>query len=162
MTVIPVCSEITGWRAEVRAEWDPNELIGSWTLVEGNWELIKNKSGATRLGFALMLKFYEIEGRFPAGPEEIPQVAVAYVASLVKVEPGMFAKYRWSGRTIEYHRKQIREAFGTRPPTEEDEERWARWMADELCSTETNRDRLAEAVRRRCRGVTSMRTKSLV
>ncbi|GAA3507606.1 hypothetical protein GCM10023075_63760 [Streptosporangium album] len=146
----------------MRAEWDPNELIGSWTLVEGNWELIKNKSGATRLGFALMLKFYEIEGRFPAGPEEIPQVAVAYVASLVKVEPGMFAKYRWSGRTIEYHRKQIREAFGTRPPTEEDEERWARWMADELCSTETNRDRLAEAVRRRCRGVTSMRTKSLV
>ena len=30
-------------------------------------------------------------------------------------------------------RKQIRTAFGARPPTEEDEERWTQWMADELC-----------------------------
>ena len=29
-----------------------------------------------------MLKFYEIEGRFPAYPEEIPQAAVGYIASL--------------------------------------------------------------------------------
>jgi hypothetical protein len=135
----------------VRGEWEPDELIGSWTLVEGDWKLIKNKSGATRLGFALMLKFYEIEGRFPAYPEEVPQVAVAYVASLVKVDPALFGKYSWASRTIKDHRMQIRKAFGTRPPTEEDEERWAQWMADELCSTETNRDRLAEALRRRCR-----------
>ncbi|MFI6602846.1 hypothetical protein ACIBHX_41905 [Nonomuraea sp. NPDC050536] len=40
----------------MRAEWEPDELIGSWTLVEGDWKLIKNKSGATRLGFALMAK----------------------------------------------------------------------------------------------------------
>ncbi|MEO3892755.1 DUF4158 domain-containing protein [Nonomuraea sp. B5E05] len=126
-------------------------MIGSWTLVEGDWKLIKNKSGATRLGFALMLKFYEIEGRFPAYPEEVPQVAIVYVASLVKVDPGLFGKYSWAGRTIKDHRKQIRTAFGTRPPTEEDEERWAQWMADEPCSTETNRDRLADALRRRCR-----------
>ncbi|MEV4186877.1 Tn3 family transposase [Streptosporangium canum] len=135
----------------MRAEWEPDELIGSWTLVECDWKLIKNKSGATRLGFALMLKFYEIEGRFPAYPEEVPQVAIVYVASLVKVDPGLFGKYSWASRTIKDHRKQIRKAFGTRPPTEEDEERWAQWMADELCSTETNRDRLADALRRRCR-----------
>jgi hypothetical protein len=27
----------------VQAEWDPGELIGAWTLVEGNWDLIANK-----------------------------------------------------------------------------------------------------------------------
>lgn len=135
----------------MRAEWEPDELIGSWTLVEGDWALIKNKSGATRLGFALMLKFYELEGRFPAYLEEVPAAAVEYVASLVKVDSGLFAKYSWTGRTIKTHRKQIRDAFGTRPASEEDEERWAQWLADELCSTEMNRDRLAEAVRERCR-----------
>ncbi|MFD1545982.1 DUF4158 domain-containing protein [Nonomuraea guangzhouensis] len=135
----------------MRAEWEPDELIGSWTLVEGDWKLIRNKSGATRLGFALLLKFYELEGRFPDGPQEVPLVAVDYVASLVKVDAGEFAKYRWTGRTIEYHRKQIREAFGTRPATEEDEDRWARWLAEEMCPTETSRRRLAEALRRRCR-----------
>jgi hypothetical protein len=41
--------------------------------------------------------------------------------------------------------------YGTRGPAEDDEERWAQWLADEICPTETNRDRLAAALRRRCR-----------
>jgi hypothetical protein len=135
----------------VQAEWEPDELIGAWTLVKGDWDLIANKAGVTRLGFAVMLKFYEIEGRFPAYREEVPQAAVAYLGSLVKVAPVLFATYSWRGRTIEYHRAQIRRAYGTRPPTEADEDRWAQWLAEEMCPTETNRDRLAAALRRRCR-----------
>jgi len=87
----------------VKAEWEPDELIGTWTLAGSDWELIANKTGVTRLGFAVMLKFYEIEGRFPAYPEEVPPAAVRYLGSLVSVDPALFAKYSWRGRTIEYH-----------------------------------------------------------
>jgi hypothetical protein len=135
----------------VQTEWEPDELIGPWTLVEGNWDLIANKAGVTRLGFAVMLKFYEIEGRFPAYPEEVPPAAVCYLGSLVKVDPALFAKYSWSGRTIKYHRAQIRKLYGTRPPTEADEDRWSQWLAKEMCPAETSRDRLAAALLRRCR-----------
>jgi hypothetical protein len=83
----------------VRAEWEPDELIEAWTLVKSDWDLIANKAGVTRLGFAVMLKFYEIGGRFPAYREEVPQAAVDYLGSLVKVEPALFAKYSWRGRT---------------------------------------------------------------
>ncbi|MCG5213339.1 DUF4158 domain-containing protein [Streptosporangium sp. KLBMP 9127] len=63
------------------------------------------------------MKFYEIEGRFPAYPEEISAAAVEYVASLVEVEPGLLAKYSWRGRTIERHRAQIRKRLrGWTPP----------------------------------------------
>ena len=135
----------------MQAEWEPDELIDAWTLTGGDWDLIANKAGVTRIGFAVMLKFYEIEGRFPAYPEEVPAAAVRYVGSLVKVAPALFARYSWSGRSIKYHRSQIRKVYGTRPPTEDDEERWAQWLAAELCPAETNRDRLATALRRRCR-----------
>ena len=135
----------------MRAEWEPDELIEAWTLVKSDWDLIAKKAGVTRLGFAVMLKFYEIGGRFPAYREEVPQAAVDYLGSLVKVESALFAKYSWRGRTMEYHRAQIRRAYGTRPPTEADEDRWAQWLAGEMCPTETNRDRLAAALRRRCR-----------
>ena len=47
----------------VQTEWEPDELIDTWTLTGTHWDLIANKAGATRLGFAAMLKFYEIEGR---------------------------------------------------------------------------------------------------
>src|SRR5260370_27503019 len=109
------------------------------------------EAGRTRLGFTGMLKCYEIEGRFPACPEEVPPAAVSSLGSLVKVDPALFAKYSWRGRTIEYHRAQIHRAYGTRPPTEADEDRWAQWLAEEMCPAETNRDRLAAALRRRCR-----------
>jgi hypothetical protein len=41
----------------VRKQWDPDELIEAWTLVDANWKLAGNKTGATRLGFGLILKF---------------------------------------------------------------------------------------------------------
>jgi tetratricopeptide (TPR) repeat protein len=135
----------------MRAEWEPDELIDVWTLGQDDWRLVGNKTGATRLGFSLMLKFYEIEGRFPAYAEEVPSPAVGYLASLVKVDAALFAKYAWSGRTIEYHRAQIRRRFGTRPATEADEERWAVWLAAEVCPVDTSAARLGDAVRQRCR-----------
>jgi hypothetical protein len=76
----------------VRTEWGPDELIDAWTLVDSDWELVGNKSGATRLGFGLLLKFFELEGRFPDVLKEVPLAAVEYVAGLVKVPAADFAK----------------------------------------------------------------------
>lgn len=52
--------------------WESEELIASWTLVEDDWRLLGNKTGATRLGFALVLKYVEIEGEFPRYGEQVP------------------------------------------------------------------------------------------
>jgi Domain of unknown function (DUF4158) len=89
-------------------EWSTEDLVGSWTLVGDDWQLVGNKTGATRLGFSLMLKFFELEARFPTGPVEVPMAAVEYVAEQVKVDCREFARYDWSGRAIERHRMQIR------------------------------------------------------
>ena len=62
-----------------------------------------------------MRQFYEIEGRFPAYPEEVPRAAADYLAFLVTAASVLFARYSWRGRTIQYHRAQIRRAYGTRP-----------------------------------------------
>ena len=72
----------------MRREWEPEDLIACWTLVDGDRALVGNKRGPTRLGFALMLKFFELEARFPRHAREIPSAAVDYVASQVKVAPG--------------------------------------------------------------------------
>lgn len=112
--MIVFVSETVGRRAvRVRREWEPEELIAAWTLLDGDWELVGNKTGATRLGFGLMLKFFEQEGRFPRHVGELPKAAVDYVAGQVKVEPALLAEYDWSGRSIERHRAQVREALGS-------------------------------------------------
>jgi hypothetical protein len=45
-------------------ELSADDLAERWILDAGNWELLANKTGATRLGFAALLKFFEAEGRF--------------------------------------------------------------------------------------------------
>ena len=69
----------------MRREWTPEDLIASWTLVEADWGLVANKIGATRQGFAVLLKFFELEGRFARHLGELTRQAVEYVAQQVKV-----------------------------------------------------------------------------
>ena len=135
----------------VRREWSPDELVESWTLIGEDWQLVGNKTGATRLGFAVLLKFFEVEARFPRSPEEVPPQAVVYLAEQVKVDPADFVGYRWDGRSIKYHREQIRVAFGFREATRADEERLAGWLAEEVCPVELRDEQLREALLVRCR-----------
>ena len=68
----------------MRREWELEDLIEYWTLDEEDFRLIANKSGITRLGFALALKFFEQEARFPRRAGELPLAAVEFVAGQVR------------------------------------------------------------------------------
>jgi hypothetical protein len=98
-----------------------------------------------------LLKFFEQEGRFPRHSGEVPKAAVDYVAGQVKVDPVLFAEYRWSGSTIEYHRKQVRDALGFRESTRADEDVLAEWLADKICPMVFTDEGLRAALLRRCR-----------
>jgi hypothetical protein len=60
-----------------------DELVEQWTVLHDEQELIAGKRGPTRLGFALLLKFFTQHGRFPAGRSELPDEAVEFVARQV-------------------------------------------------------------------------------
>lgn len=129
----------------MRQEWDPEELVEAWTLMGADWRRIGNKRGATRLGFAVLLKFFELEARFPLGAQEVPSAVVAYLAEQVRVPVTDFATYGWVGRTIEYHRAQVREAFGFREAARRDESNLTVWLGQEVALTETSDQALMEA-----------------
>ena len=77
----------------MQREWSPEQLIDCWTLLEEDRTLLRNKSGASRLGFAVLLKFFDLEARFPRHVGEVPTAAVEYVAGQVKVDSALFGKY---------------------------------------------------------------------
>jgi hypothetical protein len=112
---------------------------------------VANKTGATRLGFALLLKFFELNARFAVSAGELSPAAVDYVARQVDVDPGELARYAWSGRTIEYHRAQIRQGLGFREASRADEARLTDWLAENVAAGEPSDERLREALPARCR-----------
>jgi Domain of unknown function (DUF4158) len=50
----------------------------------------------------------------PAHAGEVPAAAVEHVAQQVGVPYERWPEYQWQGRTIEYHRSQIRFLLGFR------------------------------------------------
>lgn len=78
------------------------------------FEILANKSGPTRLGFAVLLKFFQFEGRFPNAKNEVPRSLVNYLVSQVDVPAEVYLQYDWPGCSIKYHRAQIRQFLGFR------------------------------------------------
>lgn len=68
-------------------------LEEAWTLGPDEHILLYGRrEGPTRLGFAVALRFFVREGRFPV-PEEIDEDVVEYVASQVDVPAAQYRSY---------------------------------------------------------------------
>ncbi|RYG75761.1 DUF4158 domain-containing protein [Yimella sp. RIT 621] len=128
-----------------------DELVEHWTLLDDELELVAGKRGATRLGFVLLLKFYIHHGHFPEREDVLPPEAVRFVADQVKVPASELTRYEWSGRSIKYHRAQIRSHLGFRECSVEDADKLTSWLATEVCETERSPDRVREQLLGRCR-----------
>ena len=107
--------------SSMKQDWHPDELAHHWTLSADERELLANKAGATRLGFAVLLKAFQFDGRFPDRREDIAGRIVTYVASQTGVPPEAYSEGEWSERTQRYQRAQIREHCGFRAFRAEDE-----------------------------------------
>jgi hypothetical protein len=128
----------------MQREWTQDELIEHWTLAPGEHLLLMNKSGPGRLGFAALLKFFQVEARFPAAKSEVPEAAVEYLAAQTKAVPSSWAEYDWRGRTIKYHRAEVRALWGFREATTEDGEDLTRWLCQHVLRYERHPGRILE------------------
>jgi hypothetical protein len=135
----------------MKREWHPDEVVEHWTILPGDRQLIGNKSGPTRLGFAVLLKFFQHEGRFPRQPSEVPLAIVECIAQQMNVGPETWEQYDWNGRAIEYHRAQIRQHLGFREASVADGEALRTWLCDHVLSTTHRVEHVREALYQRCR-----------
>jgi hypothetical protein len=135
----------------MKRQWTADELAEHWTLAGGDGDLLANKTGATRLGFALLLKHFQYEGRFPPHKGDVPAAAIVHVAQQLDLPPELYAQYEWSGRTVAYHRGQIRQALGFRESTEQDIDDLAAWLGRDVLPHEHRPEQLQAAVYARCR-----------
>jgi Tn3 transposase DDE domain/Domain of unknown function (DUF4158) len=131
--------------------WETEELVEHWTLMPPELELLGNKAGANRLGFALLLKFFQHEARFPKAPHEVPDPVINYIAKQVQVPPEHYSQYDWAGRAIKYARVEIRKLHGFREATIEDANVLSQWLRKQILPNERDYEHLRVIVYQRCR-----------
>jgi TnpA family transposase len=137
----------------VKRQWNSEELVEHFTLLADESILLDNLSGSNRLGFALLLKFFQIEARFPLTKQEIPKSVVSYMAKQIDVSPRAIKEYSFSGRTIERHRSQIRQFFGFRETTVEDAFELAKWLQEKVLAYDRQESHLEAAAYQRLRSL---------
>jgi hypothetical protein len=135
----------------MKRAWTSEELLEHFTLLPDEFNAISNKSGATRLGFAVLFKCFQYEGRFLRSRQEAAPEVVRFLATQVGVDPTLFAQYTWEGRTIESHRAQIRAQTSVREFRRADEEALLTWLCTDILPHEHHPERLRELIRAECR-----------
>ena len=133
----------------MKRNWELDELIEHFTILPNEMRLIENKTGETRIGFAVLFKFFQNEARFPTHKYEVPKAVIAYIAKQIFSEPELYVQYDWTGRSITYHRTQIREFFGFREDTIEDAQEMAEWLCQHALHHDHEFEHLKERVYRR-------------
>jgi hypothetical protein len=129
---------------------EPDELVEHFTLLPDEAALLRNKSGATRLGFALLLKFFTRMGRFPSGRGELADEVVEFVARQVGVAASDLGFYDWSGRQIKAHRPEIRAHLGFRECSVADAGKLTAWLAGHVTQAERRPELVRAELLGRC------------
>ena len=120
----------------MKRQWEPEELIEQFILTPAELALLPedltNANPSNRLGFAVLLKFFQVEARFPQHPVEVPKMVVHFIAQQLKLAEEDYRGYSWSGGRFKAHRHQVRTFLGFRPITQADKQQMKTWLMKDV------------------------------
>lgn len=134
--------------------WQADELLEHWQLSPQEHVLAHNeRSDAVAIGFALLLKWFQYEGRFPASRLEVSNVVLAHIARQLGIPVEHFATYDWKGRTMQRHRAQIRHLLGFREASVQDAQEVTDWLGEQILPRTREWEALKAAFYQHCRSI---------
>lgn len=128
----------------MRWQWSEDELHAHWFLSPDERDLLSNKTKHGRLGFAILLKFFQNQGHFPEDRRAIPESVVSYLANQVNVPPEDVGCYDWVGRTGKRDRTDVLAFLGIRRYRQKDKSALAHWLQSEILPDDPSFERLLE------------------
>jgi hypothetical protein len=109
------------------------------------------KADHTSLGFAVLLKYFQVAGRFPRSRFEVPPAAIIHLAQQLDIAADAILAYDWDGRTIKHHRAAIRAFLGVREATVADQAALAAWLIAQHIPHTRQLEALRTAITDHCR-----------
>jgi hypothetical protein len=117
----------------MKKNWHPDELVQHW-LLSPDEHVLLGESVATRIHFAILLKAFQLDGRFPERRDEIAESVVVFVAKQVGVPPELYFDGEWSERTQRLYRARVRGHCGFQMFRAEHEEPLVAWLSGRVGS----------------------------
>lgn len=112
----------------MKREWEVEELVETFTLTADERVWVSGKADYNQLGLAVLLKFFQQEGRFPTRLAEVPESVVRYIGQQLHIVTERYNTYDLTGRTAERDRREVRDRVGFREATVADAEQFSTWL----------------------------------
>jgi TnpA family transposase len=131
--------------------WDDQGLIEHWTIHQSEQGLLANRTDRGSIGVAVLLKFFQLSGRFPHHHKDVPGRVLAFLGEQLSVPPTAWFDYDLKGRSSQRDREQIRDFLGFRPITVADAQQLQEWLQQEVVPLDQDSRHLRSAVADWCR-----------
>ena len=69
-------------------------------------------SNKNKLGFAVLLKYFQLEGHYPKHVKFVDPLMLNCIANQLNINPTRIDNFDWEGRSTERYRREIREFLG--------------------------------------------------
>ena len=129
----------------MRQQLTDKEIIENFSIKEGEEKFLKNKPKENKVVLLSLLKYYELNGKFPPNIHSVPKDAVEYICTQLSVNSDKYYNNYWAPRTIKRYRVLIRSYLNFRKWTENDKLPLKNWLVSTVISTSTNRIRVKDA-----------------
>lgn len=126
--------------------------IADWTVRGDDVEFVSGSQARNQLGLLLLLlKFFEHQVRFAAGPEEFTEGVVEFVARQASLDADPLDEFEWDGRTVKRHGAQVRNLLRFRECSVSDADLFTGCLIECVAASERSVERVRAALVGRCR-----------
>jgi len=102
-------------------------------LEDEELTLVKEKNtNKNKLGFAVLLKHFQLNGRYPKGIQFIDPLLIKSLANQLSISEAVVKDFDWEGRSTERFRKEIRDLTGFKQATIEDSKELIVWLIKDI------------------------------
>lgn len=107
-----------------------NELSpDDFSLDSEELSLAKSKyTSKNKLAFAVMLKFFRLEGRYPSNEDVIPEILTTCLADQLGLQSINLDRFDWEGATAKRFRHEVRQSHSHKKATKRDSLRLMNWL----------------------------------
>ncbi|WP_420594320.1 Tn3 family transposase [Deinococcus sp.] len=98
----------------MKQDWSPEELARHFTLSPSERAFLGFKGAAATLSLAVLLKTFQLQGRFLERTQAVPSAVIICLAQQLAVNPSLWAEVDWSSRTTRRYRDEVAHFCGYR------------------------------------------------
>ena len=93
-------------------------------------QLVQSKQYKTKLPFAVMMKFFQLENHYPTNEDIISSSMIQSLSNQLGISLRLIEGFDWESRTSERFRQEIREFLSYEKATVNDSERLIAWLIE--------------------------------